>query len=187
MYPFTRKHHPKPNILVLLLVATLATSTATLSEWQALYQRTPYPYGTPLPPAMSGPFDSVYVKLDPKPEPIVHCRRCPDSAPEGGLWKIGFDRGIFRIYFPGTNWKSMAACTVDGDRLTLFNDPNCIDVVGTYTWKLENRQLTLVEIDGSCAIRLRAMNLTHQPWDSCQLPNKEAAVTDRSLAETGRM
>ena len=70
-------------------------------------------------------------------------------------------------------------------RLTLFNDPVCHDKVGRYTWIVKNSELTFQEIDDPCAIHLRAVNLTRQPWSSCQPPNAEAAVTDHWLKPAG--
>jgi hypothetical protein len=58
-----------------------------------------------------------------------------------------------------------------------FNDPNCIDTTGRYTWALAEGALTLIEVDDPCAIRLRAMNLTYEPWAACRPPNQEAAIS----------
>jgi hypothetical protein len=66
---------------------------------------------------------------------------------------------------------------VTGETLALFNDPNCTGLVGRYTWALEAGQLSLTAVDDPCAIALRAMNLTELPWQSCQPPNQEAAVS----------
>ena len=154
-----------------------ADTPAPAEIWASLFQRTPFPYMTPLPPPERTILDGTYVKFDPRPGTPVPCRRCPDYAPEGGLWKINFDKGIFRIFYAARPWKSMTSFTVSGDRLLLFNDANCWEVVGIYTWKLENGRLTLQVVEDECAIRLRAMNLTEYPWLSCQPPNQEAAIT----------
>jgi len=146
--------------------------------WSALLQRTPFPYATPLPPPTRTVLDGTYAKLDPKEGTPVPCRRCPDYAPEGGIWKLHLDNGVFRIYHQVTGWRSIASFTVSQDRLYLFNDPVCTDAVGAYKWELERGTLTLEVIEDECAIRLRAMNLTGLPWLSCRPPNAEAAVTD---------
>lgn len=155
-------------------------STPTVSSsdgWSAFFLRTPYPYGTPLPLAEYSPLDGTYVKMDPITATPFPCRRCPDYKPEGGLWKLNFDNGIFRIYHTLTGWKSMGSFRVDGKKLYLFNDPNCTNVTGTYTWQVIKGELLLMEVEDSCAIRLRAVNLTKQPWRSCQPPNQEAGRT----------
>jgi len=173
----------------------IATSTPTpanspvaptpTDSWSALLQRTPFPYTTPLPAPTRTILDGTFTKLDPRDAPHVPCRRCPDYAPEGGIWKLHLDNGVFRIFHKDTGWRSIASFTVSGNRLMLFNDPYCTDVVGTYTWKLEERALTLQVIEDECAIRLRAMNLTSLPWLSCQPPNAEAAVTDHWFKPPG--
>ena len=105
------------------------------------------------------------------------CRRCPDYAPEGGIWKIQFDKGVFRIIHLSSGWKSIASFTLEGDRLLLFNDPVCHETTGIYAWKAAEGQIVFTAIEDECAIRLRAINLTQQPWLSCRPPNTEAATT----------
>jgi formylglycine-generating enzyme required for sulfatase activity len=64
-----------------------------------LFQLTPYPYTTPLPPAQATILDGTYTKLDPREasrRPLE--RRGPAYPPEGGIWKLHLDKGIFRVY-----------------------------------------------------------------------------------------
>jgi len=143
-------------------VATTATTPIMIATPTS--ESTPFPYTTPLPPLVATPLDGVYTKIDPTPGTPVPCRRCPDYLPAPGEWRLQFDRGIYRIYYTGTSWRSVGSFTVDGDRLTIFNDPTCHEQVGTYTWKLDGDTLTLQEIDDPCAIHLRALSLTTQPW-----------------------
>jgi hypothetical protein len=154
------------------------TSPPLADAWSTLLRHIPYPYSTPLPPAVRTALDGTYTKIELKEGTPVPCKRCPDYAPEGGLWKLNLDKGVFRILYTHNDWRSLASFTVSGDRLTLFNDPNCPQVVGTYTWKLEDGELTLKVVEDECAIRLRAMNLTHVPWLSCHPPTTEAAISD---------
>jgi hypothetical protein len=154
-------------------------ATATPSDkWAELLLRAAYPYSTPLPPPTPTAMDGTYTKFELKEEPPVHCLRCPDYAPEGGLWKLNLDRGVFRIYHAVTGWRSIGSYTVAGDQVTLANDPVCPDVTGRYTWTMAEGQLVIREIEDECAIRLRAMNLTNLPWLSCRPPNREAGITD---------
>jgi hypothetical protein len=108
----------------------------------------------------------------------VHCLRCPDYAPEGGVWKLNLDQGVFRILHPESRWKSIGTYIVAGDRVLLANDPTCIDALGLYQWRLAEGQLAFEAIDDPCAIKLRSLNLTQQPWRPCRPPNIEAAVTE---------
>jgi hypothetical protein len=154
--------------------------------WFAALQKTAHPYLLPLPPANRTALDGTYAKFDPKETTHVHCLRCPDYAPEGGVWKLYLDRGVFHIFHEVTGWQSLGSYIVTRDRWTsgardqllLFNDPACPDAIGLYTWRLEEGNLVLEVIDDTCAIYLRAMNLTDLPWLSCQPPNLEAGITD---------
>lgn len=148
------------------------------AKWLELLGRMPYPYLIPLPEPKRTDLDGTYTKVViPKAE-RVHCRRCPDYAPEGGLWKVNIDQGVFRIFHPDSGWKSIATAIVSGDRMVLANDPCCIEDIGVYAWRLEKGRLMFTAVDDPCAIRLRAMNLTQQPWLACRPPNIEAAVTE---------
>jgi hypothetical protein len=148
------------------------------AAWNELLQRSPFPYVLPLPEPKPTVVDGTYTKSVVAPAERVHCLRCPDYLPEGGLWKIRFDKGTFRIIHAETAWKSIGTFIVAGDRLLLANDPNCIDTVGLYTWRLEEGQFFLEAIDDPCAIKLRGLNLTQQPWRACRPPTIEAAVTE---------
>lgn len=179
----------KPRFTLVLLLSLLAacaapnpppTAGATATPgagWAGFQAHVPYPFATPLPPPAPSPIDGTYVKVDPDPNTPVPCRRCPDYRLSSGVWMLRFHEGVFRIYHPGTEWKSLGSFTVAGDTLQLFNDPNCIDVVGHYTWTLDDGVLNLTAVDDPCAIQLRGKNFTFQPWESCQPPNTEAAIS----------
>lgn len=167
----------------LLITADFRQGSADVKDpssdpWFELLQRSPYPYTLPLPPPNATIMDGTYTKVETKETPPVPCRRCPDYAPEDGLWKLNFTKGVFRIFHTVTGWKDMCSFILSGDQLTLANDPVCHEIIGVYRWKLEEGKLILTVVDDNCAIGLRAMNLTKLPWLSCQPPNTEAAVTD---------
>jgi hypothetical protein len=145
--------------------------------WSGLLQRQPYPYLIPLPEPKRSPVDGIYTKVVAAKAERVHCLRCPDYAPEGGVWKLSLDRGVFRLFHPDSGWKSIGTFVAAGDRILLANDPTCIDQLGLYRWRHENGMLAFEVIDDPCAIRLRAANLSQQPWASCRPPSTEAAVT----------
>jgi hypothetical protein len=146
--------------------------------WNALFERTPVAWTTPLPPLEPTVLDATYVKINPRLATPFPCRRCPDYALEGGLWKFSLSRGIFRIYYIMNGWRSLGSYNVSEDRLYLFNDPYCNWDTGVYTWKLEDGALILTEIDDPCSQGLRAANLVDQPWLSCIPPNVEVMITD---------
>lgn len=145
--------------------------------WIAVVQRTPYPFTRPLPPADATVIDGTYTKIELKEATPFPCRRCADYRVEGGLWKLQLDRGVFRIYHEITGWRNVGSYAVMGQRVEFFNDPTCQDGVGVYEWALEDGSLTLSVIDDTCAIGVRADNFTSLPWDSCQPPTLEAAIS----------
>ena len=145
------------------------TNDAAAAIWDELLQKSPYPHAAPLPPAERTSLDGTYVKIDPKKTPPVPCRRCPDYAPQGGIWKLNLDRGVFRIFHEFTGWRSIGSFRVDGARATFFNDPYCMAVFGTYDWKLIGGRLQFQVVKDECAIRLRAKTLVNIPWLSCRM------------------
>ncbi|NWG05482.1 MAG: hypothetical protein HXY35_02215 [Chloroflexi bacterium] len=146
--------------------------------WNALFQRTPVPWTTPLPPLKATDIDATYVKINPRQATPFPCKRCPDYALEGGLWKFSLNKGIFRIYYTMNGWRSLGSYTISGDHIYLFNDPYCNWDTGEYIWKLEGGVLVFTEVNDPCSQGLRAANLTDQPWLSCTPPNVEAMITD---------
>jgi hypothetical protein len=163
------------------------SATAPLEGWPALLTRQPFPYLLALPDAEPSVLDGTYVKVEPARGEPVHCLRCPDYAREPGLWKLQLDKGVYRIYYGGRSWSSLGSFLVthdriskveDPDKLLLFNDPNCTDIVGVYRWQQTEDGLRLEVVDDTCSYRLRAANLTSLPWLACQPPNQEAAITD---------
>jgi hypothetical protein len=153
--------------------------------WSELLLRHPYPHLIPLPEAKRSDLDGTYTKVVVAKAERVHCLRCPDYAPEGGVWKLNLGQGVFRIFNPESGWKSIGTYIVAGDRILLVNDPTCIDALGLYRWRLDEGRLVLEVLDDPCAIKLRAMNLTQQPWLPCRPPNIEAAVTEHWLKPEG--
>ncbi len=154
-------------------------SRSTSIIWTELLQKTPYPHNAPLPPDVRTVLDGTYVKFDPKNVPPVPCRRCPDYMPEGGIWKLNLDKGIFRIFHEVTGWRSLGSFIVDGNQLQLFNDPCCIEFKGLYRWTRADRRLILQAVEDRCAIGLRAKNLTQLPWRSCRPPSMETGTHDQ--------
>jgi hypothetical protein len=172
-------------ILFIYFPAIIAPSNCLAGEklqpkqiWSELLKRSTYPYTVPLALHKRTPVDGTYTRTIPMKEAHVPCKRCPDWLPEGGVWKINFTKGTFRIIHEDTSWRTIGSFFIAGDRMVLANDPVCHDMIGMYQWKLEGDKLTLRLIDDGCAIRLRAANLTLGPWFSCRPPNHEAAITE---------
>ncbi len=151
---------------------------APTTTWSEVLQLTPYPYTTPLPPAVSTILDGTYTKFDPRPSKRAPCRRCPPYPPEGGVWKLNLDRGVFRVYHDDTGWRTLGSFAASGDRVEFFNDPHCHEDTGIYTWKLDDGELVLGVVEDHCGTNLRARSFTELAWESCQPPSIEAAVSN---------
>ncbi|HET9906218.1 MAG TPA: hypothetical protein VFQ23_06245 [Anaerolineales bacterium] len=148
-------------------VTAMPTNVLRSDVWEELLKATPYPHEVPLPEPVLSPLDGTYAKVDPSPPQFWTCYRCADYRPEGGPWRIQFDKGVMRIFYTITNWKSIASFTVDKNRLTIFNDPFCPHDIGEYEWATQNGALSLKTINDSCAFDLRKENLTKQSWLAC--------------------
>jgi hypothetical protein len=160
-------------------------SRSTAIIWSELLQKKPFPYIAPLPPSARTALDGTYTKFDPKETPPVPCRRCPDYAPEGGIWKLNLDQGVFRIFHETAGWRSLGSFVVDGNRVQLFNDPCCIEVRGFYRWSIAEGRLMLQAVEDPCAIGLRAKNLTQLPWLSCETFSGDVAAGNHRLKPPG--
>lgn len=142
------------------------TSTPT-SIWTALLEATPFAYLTPLPEAVQSGIDGLYVKLDQSQPQWWKCLRCADYRPAGGIWRLQFEKGVMRIFYDVTSWRSIASYSVDGDRLYIFNDPYCPEHVGEYRWSVSGGDLSLVPVNDPCSFDLRAKNIGRQSWIPC--------------------
>jgi len=174
------------TISLVLLVAAACPPTSTPSPssptptdpWAVTLLQTPYPYSTPLPPPQPSPLDGIFSKLDPRQGQRAPCRRCPPYPPEGGLWLLHLDNGIFRVFHQPTGWRTIGSFTASDNQMAIFNDPHCPDTVGIYTWTMADGNLIFSVIEDSCGGSLRAKSFTALPWMNCQPPSTEAAITN---------
>lgn len=146
--------------------------------WLDLLQKNPFPYTTPLPDRTPTVLDSIYAKVEPKEGTSVPCRRCPDYLIEGGVWKLSLDKGTYHIFHEPTRWRSLGSYSISGDRFYLFNDPACLEEVGTYRWEIVEGGLRLELIEDKCQVGRRGRNFAPMVWQSCQPSSIEAAATD---------
>lgn len=163
-------------------VSTLPAQISPTSVWDALMSSTPVAHTTPLPPGDPTPLDGTYAHLVESEPQYWLCLRCADYRPAGGIWKLQFERGVMRILYDVTGWRSLASYTVDGDRLTVFNDPYCPDLVGEYLWKVQDGVLRLKTVSDSCSFSLRSENLSLGDWLLC--PDEQVLVHQPSGSGT---
>jgi hypothetical protein len=148
---------------------------------QALQAGEPYPYDQPAPPRQTTPIDGSYARritIEQAGGRPVYCRRCAPYRRDAGRYTLAFEEGRFRVRFtpvpPGPlcadclrppGFAAIGHYRVSGDRLTMFNDPNCTHTTGVYGWSLEEARLRLDEVDDPCPYdRLRAKFLTATEW-----------------------
>ncbi len=164
---------PLPTTIV---PSTIPSTAIATSVWEALLSAAPSAYDFPLAEPIQSSIDGIYGKVDQSAPQWWACFRCADYRPAGGIWKLQFDRGVARIYYEITNWKSIASFTISANRLQIFNDPICPHELGEYEWKLENGSLRLGLIQDSCAFELRGKNLTTQSWLACNAEGQETSA-----------
>ena len=140
---------------------------APIGSWADLLQITPVPYASPLPETDATPLDGLYAKFDPNPPQWWACLRCADYRPSGGAWRLQFDRGVMRIYYEVTAWRSVASYQVLEDRLFIFNDPYCKEATGEYSWRIAGGNLILDAVNDPCSLGLRGENLSEYAWQIC--------------------
>lgn len=150
---------------------------------QALVPGEPYPYSEPAPPRRPTAIDGSYARvitINQAGGRPVYCRRCAPYRRDAGRSTLIFEAGRLFVRFspvpPGElctdclkppDFSATGHYRVAGDRLTIFNDPNCTHTAGVYRWSVEGGRLRLVEVDDPCPYdRLRAKFLTATAWDS---------------------
>jgi hypothetical protein len=156
-----------------------------IRTWEQVLTFKPFAYLRELPPEEPTEIDGVYGKFEPGVQQWWRCARCPDFKLSGGSWRLMFHNGTMLMYYDVTGFSTVAAYEVSGNRLEIFDDPHCPYESATYTWRRTKGGLSLAEVKDACAIHLRAENLTHLIWNSCQPPNREAAISDHWIRPAG--
>ena len=178
----TRESHPPPLDTapppILYPPRDPAATYPVIRTWEQVLTFEPYGYLRAIPSPVSTPVDGVYGKLESGEPQWWRCARCPDFRLSGGNWRLMLHQGTLRMYYEVTGFSTVSSYDVAGAELLLYNDPHCPYETGEYTWQLKRGELSLSEIRDPCAVHLRAANLIHQVWRSCQPPNPEAGVTD---------
>jgi hypothetical protein len=141
----------------------------------------PYPYATPTPSPARTEIDGTYMLIltleelggadNALPFP---CRRCLPYGRDPGVTTLIFFRGAFFVDHQMSGFHGIGSYEVDGNRLTLFNDPNCSRMSGTYTWQIDGASLSLKAVDDSCAFKgERATDLASDVWKKIPVCRRE--------------
>ena len=133
----------------------------------------PYPYLSPtLPPSTTTVLDGTYLRVltlrDVGGARIglpFRCLRCPPYRVDAGVSTIMFWHGAWFLHHQMSDFKTQGSFVVDGDRVTLFNDPNCPQGEGVYRFEKTAHGLAFETIRDECPWSgERAIDLTRVQW-----------------------
>ena len=133
----------------------------------------PYPYLSPtLPPSTRTVLDGTYLRVltlrDVGGARIglpFRCLRCPTFRVDAGVSTILFWHGAWFLHHQMSDFKTQGSFVVDGDRVTLFNDPNCPQGEGVYRFEKTAHGLRFETIRDECPWSgERAIDLTRVQW-----------------------
>jgi hypothetical protein len=133
----------------------------------------PYPFLSPTPPpstrtVLDGTYLRVLTLRDVGGARIglpFRCLRCPPFRIDAGVSTIMFWHGAWFLHHQMSDFKTQGSFVVDGDRVTLFNDPNCPQGEGVYRFEKTTHGLRFETIDDECPWSgERADDLTRVPW-----------------------
>ena len=160
-----------------------ATSSGPAPAW-ATDKDEPYPFVSPVPPLRGTPVDGTYLRVGAGSDTVeVACRRCAAYPPDAGTSRLDLNLGRYEVQHQDPPYRGSGHYRVDGDLITIFNDPECPHASGRYRWHIANDELVLELVADDCAGSQRATDLSMWPWTAatgpgaCQPPNHEAAVT----------
>lgn len=143
-----------------------AASTGDPAAWRT-DEAEPYPFVTPIPPSAPTPLDGLYHRNYLQGSEPIPCRRCAPFRLDRGDATLEMRRGRYYVIHELADFTTRGHYVIQGDRLELFNDPNCPETRGEYTWALEGDSLTLEAIEDPCAFDLlRARYLSAAPWEA---------------------
>jgi hypothetical protein len=126
----------------------------------------------PAPPLERTSLDGFYlriVQLDQVGGPRLglpfHCRRCPPYRVDPGVETLLLHRGRYWMEHQMSGFRAYGHYEVAGDRVTLFNDPNCSMTRGRYRWSRTGATLSFDVLDDPCAFEgERAHDLMFSEW-----------------------
>lgn len=163
----TNSTSPSPVHLVKIGGVFLPERNDTLTP-----EMEPYPFTTPIPPREPTTIDGTYIRivsLDEAGGPVVglpyRCLRCIPYRVDPGTTTLIFFEGRYFLHHHLSGFKALGHYTVDGDRIRLFNDPNCSSTAGIYRWELDGRTLTFRVVEDPCPFdNERSSDLTVRSW-----------------------
>lgn len=153
----------------------------TLGELPAALR--PFPFTEPTPAPAPTEIDGTYMLIltldelgGPSNALPFPCVRCLPYARDPGISTLIFFEGVYFVDHQISSFRSKGHYEVDGNTLTLFNDANCTQVRGRYTWQLQGDSLRLEAIGDTCAFEgERAIDLASNVWTKIPVCRREVA------------
>jgi hypothetical protein len=132
----------------------------------------PYPFMSPTPSPVETPIDGTYMRtvdLDEVGGARIglpyRCFRCPPFRVDAGVSTLIFTKGAYYLHHSMSGFRTMGSFVIDGDTMTLFNDANCPQVPGEYTFDHTAHGLTLHVVHDGCPYsHERADDLEFHDW-----------------------
>src|SRR3954464_15696812 len=132
----------------------------------------PYPFMSPTPPPVETPIDGTYMRtvdLDEVGGARIglpyRCFRCPPFRVDAGVSTLIFTKGAYYLHHSMSGFRTMGSFVIDGDTITLFNDANCPQIPGEYTFDHTAHGLTLHVVHDGCPYsHERADDLEFHDW-----------------------
>ena len=133
----------------------------------------PYPFLSPTPPpstrtVLDGTYLRVLTLRDVGGARVglpFRCLRCPPYRIDAGVSTIMFWHGAWFLHHQISDFKTQGSFVVEGDRVTLFNDPNCPKGEGVYRFEKTAHGLRFETIHDDCPWSgERADDLTRVQW-----------------------
>jgi hypothetical protein len=133
----------------------------------------PYPYHSPTPaPDSTSPLDGTYLRMltlhdvgGARVGLPYRCLRCPPFRIDAGVSTLIFFHGAYYLHHQLSGFRTMGSFVVDGDRVTLFNDPNCPQTEGVYEFERSAHAVRFRVVHDDCPFSgERGFDLTARPW-----------------------
>lgn len=132
----------------------------------------PYPFMSPTPSPQQTLIDGTYLRtvdLDEVGGARIglpyRCFRCPPFRIDAGVSTLIFTEGAYYLHHHLSGFRTLGSFVIEGERITLFNDPNCPQIPGVYTFDRTPHGLTLDVVRDGCPYgHERADDLMFHAW-----------------------
>jgi hypothetical protein len=164
---------PSPVTLVRIGGLPMADVDVELTE-----EFEPHDYSGTAPPVEPTPLDGFYLRIVKLEETggsnhglPYRCLRCIPFRISPGVETLTMYQGRFYLEHQMSGFRALGHYRLNGDRIAIFNDPNCSSTEGTYTWARRGGSLRFRVVEDPCPFENeRSDDFTYSPWikvDAC--------------------